>query len=351
MHPFFSRPERLFFYLASWLGLALLASFAVSYPDGSLAGSALFIIPVALTFSFVSLSSWFLCRTLPLKDTHPLRLSILILAAAVIGGLILAGLSEGWMLLVGDRVPIGQTTVQASPLLLFTTGIVLYLLSVIFHYLLIAFESSRNAERRSLESEIHARSSELKALRAQIDPHFLFNALNSVAALISTDQQRARTMTVQLAEFFRASVAAGRQHLLPFSEEIRLVNMYLEIEGVRYGKRLKVTVESSENANAVPVPPLILQPLVENAIKHGIAHLVNGGTIIIASRRADDILTVTVRNPVDPDIHTEVSRGTGFGLQAVRDRLRAIAPGKGFLDTQQADGYFEATINLPTDLQ
>ncbi len=354
MHPFFSRPGPLLLYLASWLGLSLLASFAVSYPDGSFLTSARTIVPSALLFSFVSLSSWSLCRAYPLQDTHPVILGISILSTSLLVGGLLSGFLIGFMFLFGDLPRSGEFDdmwqFRGTPVLIYLTGVVLYLLSVMFHYLLIAYEASRDAERRSLNAEIHARSSELKALRMQIDPHFLFNALNSITALIASDPERARTMTVQLAGFFRASVAAGRQHLVTLREETELLRMYLEIEQVRFGKRLQVNLENPEMLDRLKVPPLILQPLVENAIKHGISHLLDGGTISIVARATGDNLSVTIRNPVDPERRGALTNGTGFGLQVVRDRLKALAPGQGFLDTRHHDGSFEATITLPTDL-
>jgi len=257
MHPFFSRPERLFVYLASWLGISLLASFAVSGPDMSFLAAAALTVPIALAFSFVSLSSWDVCRTLPLRETHSLRVGITVVAAAVIGGWLFQGIVFAWAWILNGASTDGLV-IPGPTLLLFTTGFVLYLISVIFHYLLLAYESSRTAERRSLEAEILARSSELKALRAQIDPHFLFNSLNSIAALISTEPERARAMTVQLADFFRSSVAAGRQLLIPLSEELRIVGSYLQIEQVRYGKRLRVTLTDGTETDPVLVPCVIL---------------------------------------------------------------------------------------------
>lgn len=353
MHPFFTRPAHLLSYIGSWLGLSVLASFAVSFPDGPFLDAALIILPSGFLFGFASLSAWNFCRTYPLRETHPLILVVSILASSLLVGSLLGVFIIGAKFIAGDMpAQTGGTfwPFRGAPLLIYITGVILYLLSVLFHYLLIAYEASRDSERRSLEAEIQARSSELKALRAQIDPHFLFNSLHSISALIASDPPRARTMTVQLAEFFRASVAAGRQHVIPLHEEIGLIRMYLDIETVRFGKRLQVTIDTPEPASSIRVPPLILQPLVENAIKHGIAHLVDGGTISLVSRSVDDILSVTVTNPVDSDGRSAAHQGTGFGLQAVRDRLKAIAPGKGHLDARASAGAYEVVISLPVNL-
>jgi signal transduction histidine kinase len=350
MHPFFSRPEQLAVYLGSWLGLALLASFAVSFPDDAFLRTALLIVPIALAFSFVSLSSWYLCRSLPLQGTPRFRLIVSLLAGSTIGGLILYGLTVGWSwIVIAPDAEIPQT-LQTLPLLVFVTGFVLYLLAVVFHYLLIAFAFSRSAELRSLQSEIHARSSELKALRAQIDPHFLFNSLNSIAALIALDPEKARGMTVELADFFRSSVAAGRQDLVPISEELKLVQAYLNIEQARYGKRLGVSLQAPDSLQDVLVPPLLLQPLIENAIKHGISHLLEGGNISITVMSDAGRIRISVKNPSDPD-RTQSSKGTGFGLASVKDRIRAVSSDQGSLTIERKTTTFEAIVSLPDDLQ
>ena len=158
-------------------------------------------------------------------------------------------------------------------------GVLLYLLVAAGHYLALAVEASRSAERRALEARVLAREAELKALRAQVDPHFLFNSLNAVAALAGGDPAAARRMALMLADFLRQSLRLVERATIPLDEELALVRAYLAIEQVRFGERLAVAERLDPAAGVVPVPPLLLQPLVENAVKHGIAGLVE--------RRAD----------------------------------------------------------------
>ena len=165
----------------------------------------------------------------------------------------------------------------------------LFLLSLAVHYVLLAFEAAREAERRQLELEILAREAELRALRAQIDPHFLYNSLNSISALTGSDAPGARRMCLLLADFLRNTLEVSARQRIPLAEELALAERYLSIEQVRFGSRLRIERRVDETAPACLVPPLLLQPLVENAVTHGIARLLEGGVIrldVVAARTA-----------------------------------------------------------------
>ena len=192
------------------------------------------------------------------------------------------------------------------------------------------------AENRVREERLRelAVRSELKALKAQINPHFLFNALNSISALISIDPEAAQGTLGRLAGIFRGTLLASEKESVPLSKELELVDAYLEVERARFGKRLRVRQAVADGARDVPVPPLILQPVVENAVRHGISPSVDGGTISIEAVLADEALTVTVEDDgsgVDSDDLEDIM-SRGYGLKNVRDRLNArFGPGDWFL--------------------
>ena len=140
-----------------------------------------------------------------------------------------------------------------------------------------AFGASQAAERRALQFEIASREAELRALRAQIHPHFLFNSLNSINALIAARPEEARRLCVRLGDFLRRSLTFGSREAIPLAEELDLAEQLLSIEKVRFGERLSHAIVADEAARACTVPPLLLQPLVENAVTHGIAQLLEGG--------------------------------------------------------------------------
>jgi LytS/YehU family sensor histidine kinase len=190
-----------------------------------------------------------------------------------------------------------------------------------------------------------AREAELRSLRGQLDPHFLFNSLNSVAALIGTDAQAARRMCYLMAGFFRKSLGLGGQQSIPLSEELSLAETFLAIEEVRFGERLRKRFDVDRDALDLAVPPLVLQPLVENAVHHGVAHLLGGGEVTVCARQRDGLLELAVENPCDPD--RPPSRGAGVGLANVRSRINALFGHRASVDVNATPDNFRVSIVLP----
>jgi LytS/YehU family sensor histidine kinase len=221
----------------------------------------------------------------------------------------------------------------------------LFWLATAFHYVLIASNASQHAERRSLEAGLLAREAELKALRAQLDPHFLFNSLNSISSLTARDPSAARKMCLLLADFLRDTLRLGAAQRISLQEELNIVERYLSIEQVRLGARLNVLKDTSQEALSAKVPALILQPLAENAVLHGIAHLLEGGTVTIRAEREHSMLVVRVTNPCDPDRPRH--KRAGFGLSLVRQRLQSQFGLAGQLDIEEKRGEFTAKVSLP----
>jgi two-component system LytT family sensor kinase len=188
----------------------------------------------------------------------------------------------------------------------------------------LAFERER-AERQLREGRLqHAvTEAELKALRAQVDPHFLFNTLNAIADLVSSDPAKAEAMTERLAAFFRYTLASQHRAYSTLDEELEFVRQYLGIEQVRFGERLRVDVSSEASLGANRVPTLILQPLVENAVRHGLAPRREGGRVSVSARREGAVLQLEVADD-GVGMPREEGRRRGIGLENVRARLDAL---------------------------
>jgi LytS/YehU family sensor histidine kinase len=229
--------------------------------------------------------------------------------------------------------------------LLFALGALLYGLLAAINYLAIESGRARSAERRELESKLMAQDAELRMLRTQIDPHFLFNSLNSVSALTSRDPQRAREMTVRLAGFFRRSLGLAAHRKITLAQEMELIRDFLAIEKVRFGERLVTEEALEKGALDCLVPPMIIQPLVENAIKHGIGHLTEGGLLLVAAWRDGPRLSITVSNDVDPD--APAARRGGIGLSNVRQRLACAYPNEADIEWKREGDTFTVEIRLP----
>jgi signal transduction histidine kinase len=167
---------------------------------------------------------------------------------------------------------------------------------------------------------------ELRALRAQVHPHFLFNALNTIAALVREQPAAAEDTITRLAEVFRYTLRASDREFARLGEELEFLRSYLDIERVRFGKRLQVEERIEPGLEALLVPSLLLQPVVENAVRHGVSAQNQGGTIIISARREGDRLILEVRDD-GPGFEPGVTpSGNGFGLHSVRERLRGAGP-------------------------
>jgi LytS/YehU family sensor histidine kinase len=226
-------------------------------------------------------------------------------------------------------------------------GVLLYLLSAGLHYAALAAEDSRAAERHAAEARTLAREAELQALRAQINPHFLFNSLHSIAALATIDGGRAREMCVRLSGFLRGTLGLAGRESIPLREELAVARGYLDVEQVRFGPRLRVEEEIEAACEDCAVPALLLQPLVENAVKHGIAGLVEGGSIRLAAHRSGASVSITVENAFDPE--APAPHKMGMGLAHVRRRLQVRYGEDASFQAGPADGVYRVVLRLPCE--
>src|SRR5205823_2259667 len=197
--------------------------------------------------------------------------------------------------------------------------VLLFLVALAAHYAIIGVEAARDADRQRLGLQVLTRDAELRALRAQVDPHFLYNSLNSISALTSRDPAGARQMCLLLADFLRNTLDVSARARIPLRDELALADRFLTIEQVRFGPRLQIERHIDETAAECRVPPLILQPLVENAVTHGIAGLLEGGVIRLDVTRRDGRLAIALENP--RDAAAAPSPRHGLGLENVRQRL------------------------------
>jgi len=352
MHPLLAERQRLLAYITVWelLGLLLAALLALTGAFSWTEALAL-ALPLSFFYGFACLGAFWVCQSAPLGKTSLPRVAGAQAAAASLSACLLLLAAEAWggMLDWTGLFPEKLTPRDsaAGPLLL-GMGIVLYLLVAALHYLLAAFEESRRAEAQALEFQILSRDAELRALRAQIHPHFLFNSLNSISALTGTNPEGARRMCVLLGDFLRASLTLGAKDRISLSEEVGLAEGLLAIERVRFGPRLACERRVEEDALPCLVPPLLLQPLVENAVTHGIAQLIEGGTVTIEARRRGGRLELAVENPRDPEAPRR--KGPGVGLDNVKRRLAALYGHEGGLDVRDDGKTFRVEVSLPARL-
>ena len=337
MHPVLAHRGRLALYLFGWMLLAVLLALLVFEPGRSGVPAALIlIVPPALAYAFVCLAAWYPVRAMPLQRSNTAMLLVTHAVAA-------AALSAVWVMALGTWSRYRGSELDTKRVAaLFVTGALLYLLAVALHYVLVGLEHARAVEKQEIEVRVLAREAELKTLKAQLDPHFLFNSLNSISSLCGSNPATARTLTTLLAEYLRKTLRTGSAESVSLSEELELVSSYLAIERIRFGERLEFAQEIDEDVRATRVPPLLLQPLVENAVKHGIAHLLEGGVVHVAARRDGAFARITIENPCDDDRPS--TPGENIGLANTRRRVEMF---DGRMEIANEAERFRVTLWLP----
>jgi two-component system sensor histidine kinase AlgZ len=350
MHPILGQLRRLAVYLVAWIPLAGLLTYLLAVPgELSWSEAAVVSIPLCLVYAFVCLSAWYSCRVTPLEQTPLPKLLLSHLTAALVASGLWVLAAKLFALELSGTASFQGLDIRLSkdlPLLL-GTGILLYLLSVAFYYVLLAVEASREAEAREMKASVLARDAELKALKAQVNPHFIFNSLHSISALTSSDSAKAREMCILLADFLRRTLGLGEKSAITLEEEISLIRCFLAVEKVRFGARLRMEEDYDKGALNSLVPPLLLQPLVENAIAHGIGNMPAGGCVRLLARCRDDFVIVTIENSFDPEAPS--SRGNGMGLANVRQRLAAHYGNRARFDVKAEADFFRVVIAIPAE--
>jgi len=306
-------------------------------------------VPLALFSLFIPLAAGYVCKFTPLDRSVLWRTLLTHVMAAQV-------LSFLWTLVAGpfaralSYIPQfrGLDKQFSSDLwIVYVTGSLVYLMSIAFQYVVIAQKAAKAVELRAVETSMLARDAELRALRAQINPHFLFNSLNSISALTSIDPARAREMCLLLADFLRLTLGMGEKHVIRFSEELDLLEKFMAIEKVRFGERLQMEENIQEAAKRCQIPALLLQPLLENAVSHGIASMADGGWIRLQAEVQDGRLGIMVEN--DRDDEAPPRRKSGVGLKNVRSRLEARYGKDATFRIEPSEDRFRVSITLPAE--
>ena len=224
-------------------------------------------------------------------------------------------------------------------------GIFVFLLIFLFYYLFLTQDDLAEKQIRETELEMLLRDNELKMLRSQINPHFLFNSLNSVSSLTMTDPEKAREMVVKLSEFMR--YALNKRDDMPqlLSEELYYAKLYFDIEKVRFGDRMVIENKIDESLLNVKVPSLILQPIYENAVKHGVYENTSQVVISTEIKSEDGYAVITITNNFDPEGVPQ--RGTGIGLKNISRRLELSYGSKASFYTSKENDLFVAKMMIP----
>lgn len=269
----------------------------------------------------------------------------LLLLCAAICGLWMLSVRYVLLELFGDE-PLYVSFLETSISIRFTIAILSTGCMALVSELWYTQEEYKETERRSKAAAELARDAELYKLRQQLQPHFLFNSLNSISALVTSRPEQARKMIQQLSDFLRGTLKKEEHQWITLKEELQHLQLYLEIEKVRFGHRLHTTISYDEVTSTSRIPHMLLQPVVENAIKFGLYDTTGEVTIGITAANTPEYLQITVQNPFDPETSSP-RQGTGFGLSSVQRRLYLLFARNDLLSTTAEGDLFTTIVKIP----
>ena len=331
--------------LGGWLVFAIVSATSnlpLRHDRGLVAFRTAFILSTFVA-SFITYG---LCRTVRLRQVAVLGAIVLCTAACAVLGFLCSAAA------VWSEIHIGRVegTFHWSAALSNMTGGAFVLIAWCAIYSGVKQYQALEADKERLHAaETTARDAQLLALRYQLQPHFLFNTLNAISSLIvGNEPKQATQMISRLGDLLRSTLDEPDTHFVPLSDELTVVREYLSIEEIRFGSRLQLVFDVSSESLAVIVPRFVLQPLVENAIRHGIAHLPTGGTIRMQTSFIGENLAIRIENDVHPKRHS--MSGAGLGLANTRERLSQIyGPQSSMISGQESGKLFTVVLSIPRD--
>ncbi len=299
-----------------------------------------------ILFGLLGLAVWFPVRFM-LKDENQLYTTII--------NVLLTGTLTVAVWLLGTRFIVRAMVAEKVDYIIFwhsvlvfraTAGVLIFFMMILVYYLFLSATRLAEKAARQAQLETQVGEGELKMLRSQINPHFLFNSLNSVSSLTVTDPLRAREMIIKLSDFMRYSLSSRSEQPVTLGNEMESLRLYLQIEKVRFGERLKIEEDISPECLPALMPGMLLQPLYENAVKHGVYESTEEVTIKTTARKENETVVISVTNNVDTD-SVVTRKGAGIGLKNVSSRLELFFGDSADLNVSRGEDNFTVMVRFP----
>jgi sensor histidine kinase YesM len=345
-HPILSNKVRLIIWWLVWVFLALGQSLLFYYAFGSFIGISLVDSLVSLLlYSGIGLSLWYPFRFFNSGDTKTTVIITNLIASGAISIVLWILLTKFTMTTVIPEQNNYPAYWAATFPYRIGSGVFIYGLIIMTYYLFESLSnlSDKNAKEAKLESLV--KETELKMLRSQINPHFLFNSLNSISSLTITDPEKARDMVVKLSEFMRYALSRKDEQPVTLQNELENLRLYLDIEKVRFGDKLTTEETIETGCLDFKIPVMLLQPLYENAVKHGVYESTESVKIMTSVKKIEGYLEIVISNNYDSN--PSQKRGTGTGILNVSRRLELFYGNKASIKTVKENGLYTVTIYIP----
>lgn len=340
-HPF-TNIRLAVFYVVFWLVVIVISVLAL-IDSGTILPKIAIIqcIVFGILFCFIGAAIWYVIKYSTLEDNSIGRLIIAHIIAATIIVFI-------WMYIGAVIVKIILPGTNMHILTItngLANGYLFYIFNVAFFYAVNYYNAYNEKSKNEVKLKELVKEAELHALKSQINPHFLFNSLNSISSLTMTDPAHAQEMVINLSQLMRYSLKHGQNEEVSLMQEIENNKLYLSIEKVRFGNKLNPVFNFQKECLEAEIPNMILQPLYENAIKYGVYEATEPVDVITNCRCKNGILEVVISNTYDKNVVSK--KGEGIGLRNIRDRLQVIYGNPYLLETEEKENKFIVTLTIP----
>ncbi len=297
-------------------------------------------------FAFIGITIWYLVRYNSFKSNNPLKT----ISTHIVAGTILVSV---WKSLSSFIIHIFYDSDSAEMLFLYESNIFriiigsfIFGLLILVYYIIDYNDSIKEKIKRESQLNELLKESELNNLKTQINPHFLFNSLNSIGSLTMIAPEKAHDMIIKLSDFLRYSLKNSKQQTTTIEEELNICNLYISIEKIRFGDKLNYISNVDKGLNNFNIPSMMLQPLLENSIKHGVSKSTDITDVVLSIERLDDHILFILSNNYDTEWDRE-NKGTSTGLKNISQRLHHIYNKKNLMQASKKDGLFVVEIKIP----
>lgn len=345
-NPILNNRESSYYYLGIWLIVMLIHIFLLVFTgQTTFVAASVDAVITNLLFSAIGLGLWF-----PIFFSRCEKESMVsTIINNIVGGILTVsfwlGLCYFMLVSMFPQDDSYQSFLRHSLPWRAGIGILYYEVLILVYYLIIYYRNNKENLLKEAELKTLVKESELSSLKSQINPHFLFNSLNSISSLTLIEPSKAQEMIIKLSEFLRYTTSKKEEKLTTLDEEINNINRYLDIEKVRFGKRLSLKQEINATCLKLKLPGLILQPLIENAVKYGVYESTEESTIEIICTCNSTALSVVIRNAWDPDF--QYNKGEGIGLRNIKSRLSILYNRDDLFFIRKDNNIFEVNIIFP----
>lgn len=345
-NPYITNKRILSIYLTSWIIISLADIILfVKIFDFALISVLIHVFSYNFTFCVVGISFWYPAQYISFDKFGTFEIIWKHTVAAIVSSLLIVSIGYFVFTNAYDHSERELTMYSDSLIWLFLTGVIFYAILTMINYLIIYYNIYQQKTLQEAELKTNLKEAELKSLKYQINPHFIFNSLNSISSLTLYDPGKAREMTIKLSDYMRGMLSKNEKQFNKLNDELKNIRLYLDIEKVRFEDKFEYIEEVPEEILESKIPNMLFQPLFENAIKHGVYESLDKVTLHLSAKKLDEYVKYELSNGYDPE--SVPRKGEGIGLKNIQDRLKLFYNQDNLFIIENKNNIFKAILYIP----